>query len=83
MYRSRNSTTPLLSYDTIAAASTGDSDALVEVLRHFDGLISTLATRTFYDANGISYRGVDYDLKERMKLKLVASIVQNFDPLPQ
>lgn len=83
MPHSHKSKTSLLPYDTIVAASAGDSDALAEVLKHFDGLIATLATRTFYDTNGLSYRCVDHDLKERLRLKLVASIIRNFDPLPQ
>lgn len=73
----------LLSYDTIAAASAGDPDALSEVLKHFDGFISSLATRTLYDANNVSYRAVDHELKERMQLKLIASIILKFDPTPK
>ena len=51
MPRHRKKPRALLDYDTIAAASTGDPDAMAEVLRHFDGFISKLATRTFRDAN--------------------------------
>ena len=47
MPRHRKKPRALLDYDTIAAASTGDPDAMAEVLRHFDGFISKLATRTF------------------------------------
>lgn len=38
MPRHRKKPRALLDYDTIAAASTGDPDAMAEVLRHFDGL---------------------------------------------
>ena len=44
MPRHRKKPRALLDYDTIAAASTGDPDAMAEVLRHFDGFISQLAT---------------------------------------
>ena len=37
MPRHRKKPRALLDYDTIAAASTGDPDAMAEVLRHFDG----------------------------------------------
>ena len=42
MPRHRKKPRALLDYDTIAAASTGDPDAMAEVLRHFDGFISKL-----------------------------------------
>ena len=61
MPRHRKKPRALLDYDTIAAASTGDPDAMAEVLRHFDGFISKLATRTFRDANNVSFSGVDQD----------------------
>ena len=74
MPRHRKKPRALLDYDTIAAASTGDPDAMAEVLRHFDGFISKLATRTFRDANNVSFSGVDQEMKERMQLKLIASL---------
>ncbi len=83
MPRHRKKPRTLLDYDTIAAASTGDPDAMAEVLRHFDGFISKLATRTFRDANNVSFSGVDQEMKERMQLKLIASIIKNFDPIPK
>ena len=73
----------LLDYDTIAAASVGDPDAMAEVLRHFDGFISKLATRTFRDSNNVTYSGVDHEMKERMQLKLIASIIKKFEPIPK
>lgn len=73
----------LLPYETIVAASAGDPDAMSEVLKHFDGFISSLATRTLYDANNVSYRAVDHELKERMQLKLIANIILKFDPTPK
>ena len=83
MPRHRNKPRALLDYYTISAASTGDPDAMAEVLRHFDGFISKLATRTFRDANNVSFSGVDQEMKERMQLKLIASIIKNFDPIPK
>lgn len=83
MPRHRKKPRALLDYDTIAAASTGDPDAMAEDLRHFDGFISKLATRTFRDANNVSFSGVDQEMKERMQLNLIASIIKNFDPIPK
>ena len=83
MPRPRKQQRPLLDYDTIAAASAGDPDAMAEVLRHFDGFISKLATRTFRDSNNVTYRGVDHEMKERMQLKLIASIIKKFEPIPK
>lgn len=73
----------LLPYETIAAACAGDPDALADVLKHFDGFISLLATRQFRDAHQTTYSAVDHELKERLQLKLIASIVKNFDTSPR
>ena len=83
MPRPRKQQKVLLDYDTIAAASVGDPDAMAEVLRHFDGFISKLATRTFRDSNNVTYSGVDHEMKERMQLKLIASIIKKFEPIPK
>ena len=69
----------LLPYETICAATRGDSDAMTEVLRHFDGYISYQATRIFYDEYGQSYRGVDAELKQRIQDKLVAALWSGSD----
>lgn len=83
MPRHRKKPRTLLDYDTIAAASTGDPDAMAEVLRHFDGFISKLATRTFRDANNVSFSGVDQEMKERDAAEAHRQHHKNFDPIPK
>lgn len=69
----------LLPFETIVAAKAGDSDALAAVLNHFRGYINTKATRKFYDGNGLSYDGIDSELRQRLEIKLVTRIIQKFE----
>lgn len=71
----------LLSYEAICSAVNGDSEALAAVLCHFDGYISAMSTRIFYDEFGRSYRCVDQELKQRIESKLIARIIQKFKPM--
>lgn len=70
----------LLPFSTIETAAQGDPDALSAVLKHFEGYIATLATRTLYDEYGRSYRCLDPELKKRMEAKLIVRILQKFKP---
>lgn len=72
----------LLPFPTIKAATQGDPEALTAVLKHFEGYIATLATRTLYDEYGQSYRCLDPELKKRIEAKLIARIMQEFKPIP-
>lgn len=77
--RSQISEKQLLPFETIVAAKAGDSDALAAVLNHFRGYINTKATRKFYDGNGLSYDGIDSELRQRLEIKLVTRIIQKFE----
>ena len=68
----------LLPFSTIEMAAQGDPDALSAVLKHFEGYIATLATRTLYDEYGRSC--LDPELKKRMEAKLIVRILQKFKP---
>lgn len=68
----------LLPFDVIEAATTGDSEALAQVLKHFEGYIAKMSTRIFYDEFGQSYLRVDDDLKQRIECKLMAQIILKF-----
>ena len=70
----------LLPFSTIEMAAQGDPDALSAVLKHFEGYIATLATRTLYDEYGRSYLFLDPELKKRMEAKLIVRILQKFKP---
>lgn len=64
----------LLKYSTIVAAVHGDTDAIQGVLKNYEHYISTLATRTMFDAYGEPHLCVDITLKDRLESKLLARI---------
>ena len=71
----------LIPYHTILAAKAGDSDALEQILFHYDKLIAQYATRSTHDTFGNSYEMLDHDMKMRIAADLTYQIIYNFDPL--
>ena len=59
----------------IHAASSGDSEAMEQVLRYYEDYINKLCIRTLYDSNGIPYVCVDEYMKHRLEIKLIHSII--------
>lgn len=68
----------LLPFEVIQAATRGEPDALAQVLKHFEGYITKMSTRIYYDEFGQSYYHVDLDLKQRIECRLIAQIIQKF-----
>ena len=68
----------LLPYAVIVAASQGDPMAVRAVLRHFEGYIAKLSTRTLYDEYGNVYLAVDEDVRNRLETALITGIL-DFD----
>lgn len=64
----------LLAYSTIVAAVHGESEAIQKVVKYYESYISTLATRTMFDAYGDPRICVDISLKHRLESKLLARI---------
>ncbi len=62
----------------ILAAIAGDEAALAAVVGHYQGYIRVLATRPFNDAYGNSTLRVDEDMRLRLELKLIRSILTGF-----
>lgn len=65
----------LLTYQVIAAAASGDVDAINAVLKHYEGYIATLSTRTAYDAAGTLRFYVDEEMRRRLETKLITKIL--------
>lgn len=61
----------LLPLSVIDAARDGDSQAVEQVLRYYEGL----CTRTLYDPDGQPHVRVDEYMKRRLEIKLIHSIV--------
>lgn len=64
----------LLPYPVIAAAVSGNVDAINVVVKHFEGFIARLSTRTMYDEVGNPHLYVDEELRRRLETKLIAKI---------
>ncbi len=62
----------LLPFDVIAAAANGDTDAICVILKHYDGYIAKLSTRTLKDEQGNTYSYVDEEMRNRLKVRLIA-----------
>ena len=56
----------LLPFHVIEAASTGDTEAIQAVLKHYEGYITVLATRKMFDEFG-----VDETLRQCLETKLI------------
>lgn len=68
----------LIPFDVIQSATQGDHEALASVLKHFERDIAQMPTRIFYDEFGQSHCYIDYDLKQRIKCRLMAQIILKF-----
>lgn len=66
----------LLPYPVIAAATKGDPDAMAIVLRHYEGQISALSIRTLRDERGNTYFGVDQDIYDRIRTRLIRAVLE-------
>lgn len=65
----------LLPIEVIRSASSGDVEAIQEVLKHYEGYIAKLATRKVYDEYGNSYYCVDEALRRRLETKLITKVL--------
>ena len=60
-----------LSYELIERAISGDEDAVNRIVSIYEPYINTLASKSFYDAEGNEYIGVNVDLKDHLVRKLI------------
>lgn len=65
----------LLPYPVIIAATKGDPDAVKAVVKHYEGYISSLATRRLRDERGNTYYGIDEDIRDRLHSRLIKAIL--------
>lgn len=70
----------LISYETILVAKTGNSEAINQILQHYEPYIARCAQRTFHDDYGNQYQVVDTEIKNRIIAKLMFQIIYAFDP---
>ncbi len=66
----------------ILEAIGGDERALAAVVAHYQDYIRALATRPLKDAYGNEYLCVDEDMRLRLEVRLIHSIITGFKVLP-
>ena len=72
MTNTSNKAENLLPFKVIAAATNGDTDAICAILKHYEGYIAKLSTRTLRDEDGNTYLYVDEEMRNRLKIRLIA-----------
>lgn len=65
----------LLPYPVISAAVSGNVNAINTVLKHFEGYIAKLSTRTMFDEADNPHLYVDEELRRRLETKLITKIL--------
>ena len=65
----------LLPYPVIIAATKGDPEAIQLVVDHYEGYIAYLSTRKLRDERGNTYFGIDGDVRDRLRSKLIRSVL--------
>ncbi|MBQ3598019.1 MAG: helix-turn-helix domain-containing protein [Clostridia bacterium] len=65
----------LLPYPIILAATKGDADAMKIVMQHYESYINHLSIRKLRDESGNTYWGIDEDLRDRLRSKLMRAVL--------
>lgn len=65
----------LLPFSDIEAATRGEAEAMERVLKHYEGYIRYLSTRKLRREYGSGYSGVDQDIYDRLKAKLIRAVL--------
>ena len=64
----------------ILAAKSGDSMAILEIMRHYSVYINSLSKRVVHDEYGNQYLYVDNEIRHKVETALLSQIVNVFDP---
>ena len=64
-----------ISFPVIAAAVSGNVDAINKVLKRYEGYIARLSTRPSYDKFGKVQMVVDESIRRRLETKLITKIL--------
>jgi len=74
MNRRKKSKVQPLPFYVIAAAVSGDKEAITDVVQHFSGYIAALSTKRLYDEYGNTYMCVDETVRAELINKLIEGI---------
>ena len=65
----------LLPYPVIIAATKGDPDAMVLVIKRYESSIANLSMRKLRDERGNTYFGIDGDIQDHLQSKLMGAVL--------
>ena len=65
----------LLPYPVIVAATKGDPDAMAVVIKRYESYIADLSMRKLRDERGNTYWGIDGDIRDRLRSKLMRAVL--------
>jgi len=65
----------LLPYPIILAANTGEPEAMKVVVLHYGSYMTSLSMRKLRDEQGNIYWGIDEDISDRLRSKLMHGIL--------
>jgi hypothetical protein len=64
-----------LPYPVIVAATKGDPDAMAVVMKRYESFIADLSMRKQRDERGNTYWGIDGDIRDRLRSKLIRAVL--------
>ncbi len=70
-----NAESGLLPYPVIIAATKGDPEAMAIVVKHYESYITSLSMRKLYDERGNVYCGIDEDIRDRLRSRLMRAVL--------
>ena len=70
-----NAESGLLPYPVIIAATKGDPEAMAIVVKHYESYIAFLSMRKFRDERGNTYWGIDEDIRDRLRSRLMRAVL--------
>ena len=70
-----NAESGLLPYPVIIAATKGDPEAMKIVVQHYESYIASLSMRKLRDERGNMYWGIDEDLRDRLRSRLMRAVL--------
>ena len=65
----------LLPYPVIIAATKGDPEAMNIVVQHYESYIAFLSMRKLRDERGNIYYGIDEDIRDRLRSRLMRAVL--------
>ena len=65
----------LLPYPVIIAATKGDPEAMKIVVQQYESYLATLSKRKLRDERGNIYWGIDEDIRDRLRSRLMRAVL--------